>query len=124
MNPIQKSNWRSLSIVPIILLVLTAILKTLQVDFTVEEMTAHGLELLILSLVLIKLVYATVIRVPRTPRIIFLLSTAYTEGIIAASPIIIKPPIPGTMLQVLLWGAMYFKVSQFFNLERKILNNE
>jgi len=121
----NKSKWRFLWVPTIALLILTALFEIVQLDFIVEEMTANGMQHMIVALGIIKLGCTIVFLVPKTRHIGFLLCTAYIGGIIAAEWITEEPPIAGALLQSLLWVGMYFEAPKLFQFETaKKMGNE
>ncbi|MEL6919096.1 MAG: hypothetical protein AAFO99_15370, partial [Bacteroidota bacterium] len=54
--------------------------------------------------------------IPDTRRVGFLCCTAYIGGVIAANLIGKEPPIPGLLMQVLLWIGMYLEAPEFFRI--------
>lgn len=120
----KKSKWRFIWVLPMVLLTMTAIIELLQVERLVEEMTAKGMAHMLNALAILKLLCVAVFLYPKTRRIGFLLCTAYIGGIIASNWMTHEPPVPGIVLQTLLWIGVYFEFPEYFKLQNKQPVNE
>lgn len=117
MNNRNKSNWRYLWVLPILMLIVSSIPKILSMEFMVENMEASGAEISLPLLGAIELLCAIIFIIPRTRNIGFLLVTAFLGGVISAEWM--APPhmpITGVILQILLWAGMYFENPDFFKM--------
>ena len=117
MNNAAKSKWRFVWVLPIAILIITALPKIFGVAFMVDNMEAAGMGHMTLLVGIIELSCVIVFLVPQTRKIGFLLTTAYIGGIIAAewiSPT--QNPVPGIVLQTLLWVGVYFEYPEMFRL--------
>ena len=115
MNNASKSKWRFIWILPVAILIITALPKIFGIAFMVDNMEAAGMGHMTLLVGLIELSCVIVFLVPQTRKIGFLLTTAYIGGIIAAewiSPT--QNPVPGIVLQILLWIGVYFEYPEMF----------
>ncbi|MEM1137784.1 MAG: hypothetical protein AAGI07_18240 [Bacteroidota bacterium] len=110
----EKSKWRYIWIIPIALLVITAIPKIFSIEFMVNNMREAGMEHMTFGVGIIEIFCVIIFLFPKTRNIGFLLVVAYTGGIIAAEWIAQKPVIPGIVIQVLMWIGMYFENPRFF----------
>lgn len=118
----KKSKWRFIWIIPVILLIITAVPKIFSIDFMVENMAAAGMGHMTTAVGWIEIACVSVFLVPKTRNIGFLLTTAYVGGIMAAEWIAHKPVIPGVMIEVLLWVGMYFENPVFFKFNNSTVN--
>jgi len=121
---LKKLKWRFIWVLPILLFFATGIPKLLQLDFMVENMTEGGMAHMILSVGIIEVVCAIIFLIPKTRKIGFLLCTAYIGGIITAEWIMGEPPIPGIIMQILLWLGIYFEYPQFFQIKTPAIVND
>ncbi|WP_046756022.1 hypothetical protein [Kordia jejudonensis] len=110
----KKSKWRFIWVIPILLLTLTAIIELLGTEALIKEMTKKGMSHMLNLLALLKLICVFAFLIPKTRRIGFLLCTAYIGGIIASNWMTHEPPIPGIVLQTLLWIGAYFEFPDYF----------
>ena len=117
MNNRNKSNWRYLWVLPILMLIAASIPKIFSMEFMVENMEASGSEISLPLLGIIEILCAVIFLVPRTRNIGFLFVTAFLGGVISAEWMA-PPHIPltGIVLQILLWVGMYFENPDLFKL--------
>lgn len=115
---IKKSKWRFIWIVPITLLIVTAIPKLIQMDFMVENMNKAGMGHMILGVGIVEILCVIAFLVPKTRNIGFLLVVAYTGGIIAAEWAAKEPVIPGLVIMILLWVGYCFEKPEWFQLNK------
>ncbi len=115
----KKSKWRFIWILPIMILVITAIPKLIGMEFMIQNMTDAGMGHMTFGVGLIEILCVIVFLIPRTRNLGFLLLVAYSGGIIATEWAAQKPVIPGILVQVLLWIGMYFENPNHFALIKK-----
>ena len=113
-NPVSKSKWRFIWVVPIALLIITAVPKIFSIEFMVNNMAEAGMGHMTFWVGLIEMGCVIVFLVPKTRNIGFLLVTAYAGGIITAEWIAHKTVVPGLVIATLLWAGMYFENPKFF----------
>lgn len=112
----KKSKWRFIWVIPILLLIITAVPKVIGMSFMVNNMEAAGMGHMTFLVGIIELLCVLVFLIPKTRNIGFLLVVAYTGGIIAAEWVAHKPVIPGIVVMVLLWIGMRFENPTFFKM--------
>ncbi|MEM6516173.1 MAG: DoxX family protein [Bacteroidota bacterium] len=123
-NMIKKSKWRFIWIVPIALLIITAVPKLIQMEFMVENMTNAGMGHMILGVGIIEIICVIAFLIPKTRNIGFLLAVAYTGGIIAAEWAAKEPVIPGLVIMILLWIGWYFENPEWFQLKKSSIESK
>ncbi|MEM6359661.1 MAG: hypothetical protein AAF731_06195 [Bacteroidota bacterium] len=114
----KKSKWRFIWIIPIGLLIITAIPKLIQMDFMVENMTNAGMGHMILGVGIVEIICVIIFLIPKTRNIGFLLTVAYTGGIIAAEWAASEAVIPGLVIMILLWIGWYFEKPDWFKMNK------
>ncbi|WP_299362730.1 hypothetical protein [Winogradskyella sp.] len=117
-KPRIRSKWRFVWVIPIIILVVTAIPKVIGMDFMIENMTNAGMGHMTFLVGVIELLCAIVFLIPRTRNIGFLLIVAYTGGIIAAEWVAHEPVIPGVLVMILMWIGMRYENPKFFQIRK------
>ena len=115
-DPQKKSRWRFIWLLPIAMLIITAIPKIFSIEFMVNNMQEAGMGHMTFWVGLVELSCVLLFLLPKTRGIGFLLITAYAGGIITAEWIAGKSVIPGIVIQTLMWIGMYFENPQFFRL--------
>ncbi|RMB56046.1 hypothetical protein EAX61_16255 [Dokdonia sinensis] len=111
----KRSKFRFIWIIPILLLIATAIPKIIGLEFMVENMTNIGLGHMIFSVGIIELLCAVVFLIPQSRKIGFFLCVAYIGGIITAQWTTGSFNL-GVIMQILLWVGMYFEDKELFRL--------
>ena len=115
-RPAMQSKWRFIWVVPIALLIITAVPKIFSFEFMVNNMAEAGMGHMTFWVGLIEMGCVIIFLIPKTRNIGFLLVTAYTGGIIAAEWAAHKTVAPGLVIAILLWVGMYFENPGFFQL--------
>lgn len=115
----KKSKFRFIWIIPILLLIATAIPKIIGLDFMDENMTNIGLGHMIFSVGIIEFLCAIVFLIPQSRKIGFFLCVAYIGGIITAQWTSNSFNL-GVIMQVLLWVGMYFEDKELFQLKKSV----
>ncbi|MEO0553248.1 MAG: hypothetical protein AAF149_08620 [Bacteroidota bacterium] len=100
------------------LLIITAIPKLIQMDFMVENMTNAGMGHMILGVGIVEIICVIIFLIPKTRNIGFLLTVAYTGGIIAAEWAASEAVIPGLVIMILLWIGWYFEKPDWFKMNK------
>lgn len=104
-----KSRWRFIWVLPILILIITAVPKIISIDFMVKNMAEAGMGHMTFLVGLIELSCVIIFLIPATRRIGFLLLVAFSGGIIATEWAAGMAVVPGLVIQVLLWVGMYFE---------------
>jgi len=111
----SKSKWRFIWVIPILILTAASIPKILQLPSMVDNMTNMGIGHMVLPVGILELACVIVFLIPSTRKIGFLLLVAYVGGIIAIEWSAGEFPVPGIVVQLLLWTGMYFEEPAFFS---------
>ena len=115
-NKSKRSKLRFIWILPIAILIITAVPKVIGMEFMVNNMQEAGMVHMTFLVGIIELVCVIVFLIPKTRNIGFLLVVAYSGGIIATEWAAHEPIIPGVLVQSLLWIGMYFENPGLFKL--------
>lgn len=108
---------RFLWALPALALLASGSAKIVQLPSMVENMQAIGAEDILLPLGLIELACVAVFLIPKTRLLGFFLLCSYMGGIIATEWISSGFPLPGLLLESLLWIGMYFERPSLFALK-------
>ena len=116
MNRPKRSKLRFIWILPIAILIITAVPKIIGMEFMVNNMQEAGMGHMTFLVGIIELVCVIVFLIPKTRNVGFLLIVAYAGGIIASEWAANQPIIPGIVVQTLMWVGMYFENEQLFKI--------
>lgn len=115
----HRSKWRFVWVLPILILIITAIPKVIGMEFMVNNMEAGGMGHMTFLVGIIELLCVLIFLIPQTRNIGFFLIVAYTGGIICAEWISGEPVIPGIVVQILMWIGMRFERPDFFEIGKQ-----
>ncbi|MBQ4820195.1 hypothetical protein [Aquimarina sp. MMG016] len=111
----RRNRLRFIWVIPILLLIVTAIPKVIGLEFMVINMQKANMGHMTFYIGVIELICAIVFLIPKTRKLGFLLCVAYIGGIMSAQWIG-KSFNMGLIMQILLWIGMYFEDSNLFRL--------
>ena len=114
----KRSKWRFIWVLPILILIVTAVPKIIGMEFMVNNMADAGMGHMTFWVGIIEISCVILFLLPRTRNIGFLLTVAYTGGIICAQWVAGMSVIPGIVIQILLWIGMRFEKPEFFAVEK------
>ncbi|WGK66237.1 hypothetical protein [Croceiramulus getboli] len=114
----KKSKWRFIWVLPILILIVTAVPKIIGMEFMMNNMTDAGMGHMTFLVGIIELSCVIIFLIPSLRRIGFLLLVAYCGGIIATQWASGMSVIPGIVVQTLLWVGMRFEKPEFFTVEK------
>ena len=110
----KKSKWRFIWVLPILILIVTAVPKIISMQFMVDNMAEAGMGHMTLPVGIIELLCVIVFLIPKFRNVGFLLLVAYSGGIIATQWASGMSVVPGLVVQVLLWVGMFFENRSLF----------
>ncbi|WP_179367643.1 hypothetical protein [Winogradskyella forsetii] len=114
-----RSKWRLIWLLPMAILIITGVPKVIGMEFMVNNMADAGMGHMTLAVGILELFCVLMFLIPQTRNIGFLLTVAYTGGIICAQWIAGMSVIPGIVIQTLLWIGMRFEKPEFFILGKQ-----
>ena len=112
----KRSLLRFIWVIPILLLLATAIPKIIGLEFMVTNMEKIGLGHMTFSVGIIELICTIIFLVPKTRKIGFLLCVAYIGGVMSAQWTAMSFNL-GVVMQILLWIGMYFEDKKLFSFQ-------
>lgn len=112
----KKSKWRFIWVLPILILIVTAVPKIISMQFMVDNMAEAGMGHMTFPVGIIELLCVIVFLIPKFRNIGFLLLVAYSGGIIATQWASGMSVVPGLVVQILLWVGMFFENRSWFRL--------
>ena len=110
----KKSKWRFIWVLPILILIVTAVPKIIGMQFMIDNMAEAGMGHMTLLVGIIELSCVVVFLIPKFRNVGFLLLVAYSGGIIATQWASGMSVVPGLVVQVLLWVGMFFENRSLF----------
>lgn len=115
-----RSKWRLIWMLPILILIITAVPKLIGMEFMVNNMREAGMGHMTFWVGIIEISCVLFFLIPQTRNIGFLLTVAYTGGIICAQWVAGMSVVPGIVIQILLWVGMRFEKPEFFEIGKQI----
>ncbi|MEM7484173.1 MAG: hypothetical protein AAF348_03100 [Bacteroidota bacterium] len=115
----KRSKWRFIWVLPILILIITAVPKIVGMEFMVNNMKDAGMAHMTFWVGIIELSCVLFFLIPKTRNIGFLLTVAYTGGIICAQWVAGMSVVPGMVIQIVMWVGMRFEQPEFFKIGKQ-----